>query len=163
MKFQLCPCVAMQNCFKAQFSVPKAVELIANNSRTIWQLVKKKYWPLFSWTTLSFITIEVTSHTLVRFSLLVKVRLSNSKNHEYYWNILSKGLLSKPKQPTFNKNNVEVTNTVATCWNLHIQIYWLKWNITRTGNHSKRYFRGTYNFSGSLGLRSITAYIILCF
>lgn len=42
MKFQLCPCVAMQNCFKAQFSVPKAVELIANNSRTIWQLVKKK-------------------------------------------------------------------------------------------------------------------------
>lgn len=26
MKFQLCPCVAMQNCFKAQFSAPKAVE-----------------------------------------------------------------------------------------------------------------------------------------
>lgn len=35
MKFQLCPCVAMQNCFKAQFSAPKAVELIANNSHTI--------------------------------------------------------------------------------------------------------------------------------
>lgn len=35
MKFQLCPYVAMQNCFKAQFSEPKAVELIAKKSRTV--------------------------------------------------------------------------------------------------------------------------------